>query len=133
MNGSVDETGTAPGGAKPVRDDGATIACPICGERFEPGGRKRFCGTPCRQAAFRHRNAAPVEPVVAKPDTVYECPRCEARYLGTQRCEVCNLWCQRLGPGGPCPTCDEPVALSDLFSPQQLARRRGVTTKAKRR
>ena len=45
---------------------------------------------------------------------VYECPQCETRYLGTQRCEDCNTWCRRLGPGGTCPHCDELVAHTDL-------------------
>jgi hypothetical protein len=110
----------AQGSATSVRDDSATITCPICGERFEPEAKKRFCGTPCRQAAWRRRNAAPVEPVVAKPDTVYACPICDGRFIGVQRCDECNAWCRRLGPGGTCPNCDEPVALSDLLTPEQL-------------
>lgn len=61
----------------------------------------------------------PAQP--AKADTVYECPECEARYLGSQRCEDCNCWCRRLGPGGPCPHCDELVVLSDFLGPDQLA------------
>lgn len=59
--------------------------------------------------------------VPAKADTVYECPECEARYLGTQRCEDCNRWCRRLGPGGPCPHCDDLVVLADFLRPDQLA------------
>jgi hypothetical protein len=59
--------------------------------------------------------------VPAKTDTVYECPECEARYLGAQRCEDCNRWCRRLGPGGPCPHCDELVVLADFLRPDQLA------------
>jgi hypothetical protein len=46
---------------------------------------------------------------------VYECPVCGARFLGEQRCPDCNVFCRRLGPGGPCPHCDEPVALADLL------------------
>ena len=114
----------------PVRDDGATT-CPVCCKEFEPQGKQRFCGTPCRQAAWRRQNAASAEPVVAKPDTVYSCPRCDARYIGVQRCEDCNVFCIRLGPGGPCPNCDEPVALSDLFRPDQLRPR--ATKKTGRR
>jgi hypothetical protein len=116
----VEEPTAAREPAIPVRDDGATIACPVCGGQFEPEGKKRFCGTTCRQAAWRRRNAAPVDPVVAKPDTVYACPICEARFIGVQRCEECNVWCRRLGPGGACPSCDEPVALSDLLTKEQL-------------
>jgi len=65
--------------------------------------------------------AAPRPVLPAKADTVYECPECEARYLGAQRCEDCNRWCRRLGPGGPCPHCDELVTVADLVSPAQLA------------
>jgi hypothetical protein len=46
---------------------------------------------------------------------VYEGPVCGARFLGEQRCPDCNVFCRRLGPGGPCPHCDEPVALADLL------------------
>ena len=115
-----------------VRDDSATITCPVCGVGFQPLGRQRFCGTPCRQAAWRRQRAAPVEPIVAKSDTVYECENCGSRYLGIQRCEDCNTWCRKLGPGGLCPCCDEPVAVSDLLAPEQLAGK-PPTTKIRRR
>lgn len=104
-----------------VRDDTATTACPVCGNAFEPEGRQRFCSTGCRQTAWRRQRSAPAEPVVARTDTVYACPSCDARFLGQQRCDDCNTWCRRLGPGGPCPCCDEPVAISDLFNLDQLA------------
>jgi hypothetical protein len=111
----------------PVSDDGATTPCPVCGTAFRPSGRQRFCSTGCRQAAFRRKLAAPRAPVVAKSATVYACPQCEARYLGEQRCEDCNSWCRRLGPGALCPACDEPVAMSDLFTKDQLAKDAAVT------
>ena len=104
-----------------VRDDTATTACPVCRAAFEPEGRQRFCSTPCRQIAWRRRRSAPVEPVVARSDTVYLFPSCDARYLGSQRCDECNTWCRRLGPGALCPCCDEPVAVADLLTPDQLA------------
>jgi len=107
----------------PVRDDTATTTCPVCGAGFEPAGRQRFCSTMCRQAAWRTKQRAPIEPIVARADTVYVCPDCDTRYLGTQRCEDCNTFCTRLGPGGPCPHCDDPVAISDLFDNKQLAAR----------
>jgi ssDNA-binding Zn-finger/Zn-ribbon topoisomerase 1 len=107
----------------PYRNDGVTIAtgvtvsCPRCGQPFTPVGRQRFCAAACRQAAWRrqHSEAAPSLPTRApRPATVYECPGCGARFLGEQRCPDCNVFCRRVGPGGPCPHCDEPVALSDL-------------------
>lgn len=101
----------------PVRDDAATITCPVCGACFVPQGRQRCCTTTCRQKAWRRRRAAPVVPAtVAKSATVYECGSCGNRFLGTQRCEECNTWARRVGPGGSCPSCDEPVAISDFFS-----------------
>ena len=46
--------------------------------------------------------------------SVYECPRCEERYLGGRRCPNCNLMCRRLGLGGECPHCAELVLVADL-------------------
>jgi hypothetical protein len=116
----------------PVRDDAATMTCPVCGAAFAPSGRRRHCSTACRQAAWRRRNAAPVEPLVAKPGTVYECPTCEARYLGEQRCEDCNTFARRLGPGGPCPCCDEPVAVSELLGTEHFTVRPSANTTGRR-
>ncbi|MHB8431750.1 MAG: hypothetical protein ACYDDZ_14715 [Acidimicrobiales bacterium] len=104
-----------------VRDEAATTACPVCGTAFVPIGRQKFCSTGCRQAGWRVGRRAPVEPMVARSSTVYECPTCEARYFGEQRCEECNTWCRRVGPGALCPHCDGPVAITDLFSAEQLA------------
>lgn len=105
-----------------LRDEAATKPCPVCAKTFEPEGRQRFCSTACRQSAWRRRRAAPFEPVVAPAEVVYECGACEARYLGERRCPDCNRWCARVGPGGPCPHCYEPVAIGDLLSPAQFAR-----------
>ena len=71
----------------------------------------------------------PTQP--AKIDTVYECPQCQARYLGSQRCEDCNTWCRRLGPGGPCPHCDDLVAVTDLVADNQYCA--GANSSAKSR
>ena len=115
----------------PVRDDTATTATPClrCGVAFDRLGRQRFCSTACRQSAWRQRRAAPIEPIVAKADVVYECADCEARYLGDQRCELCNRWCRRVGPGGDCPHCGDPVAITDILSPEQLVQPRSTTSK----
>jgi ssDNA-binding Zn-finger/Zn-ribbon topoisomerase 1 len=114
----------------PYRNDGVTmpaapatrptVPCPRCGQRFTPVGRQRFCSPACRQAAWRRRHPAPVPALPARtprPATVYECPGCGARLLGEQRCPDCNVFCRRLGLGGRCPHCDEPVALADLLGP----------------
>jgi hypothetical protein len=115
----------------PSRNDGVTMAsanCPTCGQGFRPSGRRRFCSDACRQAAWRRRQttpapAAPVLPPRGAPDAaratvVYECPACGARLLGQQRCPDCNVFCRRVGPGGRCPHCDEPVAAADLITPE---------------
>ena len=52
--------------------------------------------------------------------TVYECPICEARFLGEQRCPDCHVFCRRLGPGGSCPHCDDPVTLTDLLDLEEV-------------
>jgi hypothetical protein len=104
----------------PVRDDTATTTCGSCGRLLERLGRQRFCSTTCRQAAWRRKRSAPTQPTVGKADTVYACDDCDTRYLGQQRCAECNRWCRRIGPGGPCPCCHEPVAIADLFTDDQL-------------
>jgi hypothetical protein len=52
----------------------------------------------------------------ARQATIYQCPECDERYLGQQRCDDCGTFCRRIGPGGPCPHCDEPVAINDLIT-----------------
>jgi len=103
----------------PLPNDGVTIACPICGHTFVPVGRQRYCSDVCRQAAWRRRQ--PTAPSVVPPPapsqvalTVYECPACEVRLYGQQRCPDCQIFARRLGLGGLCPHCDEPVTLVDL-------------------
>jgi ssDNA-binding Zn-finger/Zn-ribbon topoisomerase 1 len=103
---------------RPSRDDPVTIPCPRCGQRFVAVGRQRYCSAACRQAGWRQRHPTPLPllptrgPRVA---TVYECVECGTRYLGEQRCPDCQRFCRRLGPGGACPHCEEPVALADLL------------------
>ena len=45
---------------------------------------------------------------------VYECPHCEERYLAERRCPDCQLCTRRLGRGGNCPHCQEPLAIAEL-------------------
>lgn len=104
----------------PVRDDAATTPCPVCGAAFAPQGRQRYCSTACRQGAWRRRREAPTAPLPAKPSTIYECDSCGTRALGEQYCEDCRTFMRRAGPGGPCPHCDELVALQDIISENQL-------------
>jgi hypothetical protein len=106
----------------PSGDDPATLCCPMCGRRFTPVGRGRYCSSYCRKKAWRRRHQpAPVPVVVPGPGvprraiTVYECASCGARALGEQRCEECRVFMAKVGLGGQCPECGEPVAISDLF------------------
>jgi hypothetical protein len=46
--------------------------------------------------------------------TVYECPICQIRALGEQRCAECNTFTRRLGLGGNCLECDAIILLTDL-------------------
>lgn len=114
-----------------VRDDAATT-CPVCRSIFEPLGRQRFCSTACRQSAWRSKRGAPVDPVVARSEVVYACPTCDARYLGRQRCDDCNTWCRRLGPGAECPCCGEPISIMDLFNADQLDQKPSVKSNRRR-
>lgn len=103
--------------ARPLRNDGLTMSCPICQQPFRPLGRRRYCSDRCRQAAWRSRHPGPVPEVPRRTPrvaTIYECGTCEARYLGEQWCPACQRPCRRVGPGGACPHCDGPVALADL-------------------
>ena len=102
----------------PSRNVAVTIPCSICAQPFTPVGRQQVCSAACRQALFRRRHAAPLPDIprrVARAATIYECPSCDARYLGEQRCPDCRVFCRRVGPGGLCPHCDKPVALADLL------------------
>jgi hypothetical protein len=101
-----------------ARNDRPVTPCPLCGQPFTPVGRQQVCSAACRQARWRRSHPSPPPAIPARtsrPTTVYECPACETRYLGTQRCPDCGVFCRRVGPGGCCPHCDEPVALADLL------------------
>lgn len=114
---------TAGGGHDPgrvsVRNDTATTVCGWCANRFTPAGRQHWCSDRCRQAAWRNRQRTPRPSgvVIIKGDIIYECPQCETRYLNERRCADCNSWCRNIGPGGPCPHCDEPVTITDISNP----------------
>lgn len=105
----------------PLRHDAVTIPCPRCGRPFVPAGKRRYCSDACKAAAYRRRQHI-VAPVVLprarprKPITVYECDDCATRALGEQRCDQCGTFMRRIGIGGHCPHCDEPVAVTDLLA-----------------
>jgi hypothetical protein len=105
--------------------------CTICQTNAVPA-RARYCSDACKQRAYRLRRAAVGSPMltdrIAPPrsrpartaHTVYECPACETRLLGEQRCPDCHVFCRRLGLGGSCPHCDEPILLAELLPPEVL-------------
>jgi len=96
--------------------------CPICDVLFT-SQRARYCSGACRMKALRRRRyfeaQPPVNPApVGQPEwqPVYECPDCGRRMLGDHRCPDCNHFGRRLGLGGLCPHCDQPVVLTDLVA-----------------
>lgn len=112
--------------AEPSRDASVTPAhCLLCGRPTPAGRARRWCSAACRQAAYRRRRPtlpavlpAPVPAARSRRDsTVYSCPTCDTRLLGEQRCPDCNTFANRLGPGGPCPHCDEIITILDLEQP----------------
>ena len=115
-------TGTArtPSDA-PWRDDDATVPCPVCARLFTPAGRARYCGDGCRKTAWRRRHQvlpAPVvvpAPIARRPVTVYQCAGCGTRSVGRQRCQDCGAFMARVGFGGCCPHCEQPVAVDELL------------------
>lgn len=104
----------------PLRDVGVTT-CGFCGQAL-PTGARLWCSSAHRQAAYRRRHQPALAPAALpaarsrKDATVYECEGCGERFIGTQRCETCNLFARRIGAGGSCPHCDEPVAVTELMA-----------------
>jgi hypothetical protein len=115
----------------PVRYGSRYGSCPIC-QATLTSARARYCSDACKQRAYRLRQAdtAPVDLDALTADlrarrslaahTVYECPTCEVRLLGEQRCPDCHVFCRRLGLGGTCPHCDEPVTLAELLTIEEV-------------
>lgn len=105
----------------PSSNDTVTIPCPVCATPFVPAGKRRYCRDACRVAAHRRRtrvehDTAPVPaPRPRRPVTVYECDSCGVRLLGEQRCDDCGTFMRRVGIGGHCPCCEEPVAIDELL------------------
>lgn len=112
---------TAPTNPDPSRDDHETMTCPVCHTEFTPIGRQSFCTTACRKTAFRRRHQDPATTITIpaarrrREHTIYECPDCGQQLLGEQRCEDCGRFARSVGVGGPCPHCDELVAVRDLL------------------
>jgi hypothetical protein len=106
----------------PSRNDAVTIPCPQCGTAFTPTGKRLYCRDACRVAAHRRRrhptdNATTIPPATPRrPITVYQCDSCGTRLLGEQRCDDCGTFMKRVGIGGTCPCCDEPITIDELLA-----------------
>ena len=105
----------------PSRNGSVTGGCGACGAPLPPGrSDRRYCSDNCRQAGHRRRHASPAEPPSLpprrprRPVTVYECDGCGARTLGEQYCDECRTFMRRVGVGGCCPACSEPIAYQEL-------------------
>ena len=109
-------------------------SCPVCQATLS-SPRARYCSDACTQRAYRLRqtDATPLDLDALTAElrsrralvahTVYECPTCEARFLGEQRCPDCHIFCRRLGLGGLCPHCDDPVTLAELLGIEEVVQR----------
>jgi hypothetical protein len=51
--------------------------------------------------------------------TVYECGGCGLRAVGERRCADCSTFMRRVGAGGACPHCDEPITVAELFGREE--------------
>jgi life-span regulatory factor Ecl1 len=109
--------------------EGVTTTCPVCQRQFTPVGRRAYCSEACRVAAYRRRRDAERPPVVLptatprRPITVYECDGCGVRAVGEQRCPDCTTFMRRIGIGGCCPRCNDPVAVTELLGEEVIAGR----------
>ncbi len=106
------------------RADTLRRCCPSCSALSSPSGRQVYCTPACRQKAYRDRSTTsdlhslvPTPPRRSRREvTVYQCPDCDQPYLGEQWCPDCQRPCLRLGYGGNCPHCDEPVSIDQLLA-----------------
>ena len=117
------------GGALPTTS--TDRRCSIC-QVGRVSARARYCSDACKQHAYRLRQPSLTLPALDAvtadlrrrqtlvAHTIYECPSCETRLLGEQRCPDCHVFCRRLGLGGSCPHCDEPILLAELLPPEVL-------------
>jgi hypothetical protein len=116
VNARADDLVTAP--------EPPLARCADCGHPFPRRGRARFCSQRCRQRAHRGRLAEPAVRGLTQSAlrartrrlSVYECPQCQERYLGEQRCPSCGVFGRSLGYGLACPVCRDTIVLNELLS-----------------
>lgn len=105
---------------------GAEPRCSVCRASL-PSRRAHYCSAACKQCAYRLRqvdvSAADADLLTTElkrlgdlvAHTIYECPDCGERFVAEQRCPDCHQFCRKLGLGGCCPDCQQPVLLAELL------------------
>lgn len=111
---------------QPSHAASSSLTCLVCGTALTIR-QQRYCTRACQQHAYRVRHQPPVPLDLPRlrvelqrqrkllQRTVYECPTCQTRALGEQRCADCNTFTRRIGLGGNCPECDAVILLIDLI------------------
>jgi hypothetical protein len=99
--------------------------CPGCQHYFTAPGGRTHCTPACKTADWRRQNTDRPAPHQDDdpPTDVYECVRCERRYQLHQRTApycACGSELRRLGIGGHCPCCNQPVAAIELLDNQEV-------------
>ncbi len=97
--------------------------CAVCTAPLPAGRPRTTCSDRCRQAAWRRRHQPATDRTpqplpdarTRKAGTVYECPACDAKALGQQRCD-CGSFMRRLGRGALSPCCGEPITVEELLA-----------------
>jgi hypothetical protein len=120
---------TAEPSREPSRTASSSPTCLVCGVALSTP-QQRYCTRACQQHAYRLRHQRPAHldlPLLRAKlkrqqtllqHTVYECPTCDTRAIGEQRCAECNTFTRRIGLGGSCPECDTVILLTDLIGQQ---------------
>ena len=95
----------------PARYASARSPPPAGNATAQTGAARPRSGAATRTSPARPPSR-PHGPAANKPST--NAPTATSACLGEQRCPDCATFARRIGPGGPCPHCDEPVAITDL-------------------
>ena len=104
-----------------MSNDSVTITCPVCQRPFTPQGKRRWCSEGCRVAAWRRRRQQagpaitlpPARP--RRPITVTSATAAPPAPWDSNAATNAAPSCAKLQLGGPCPHCDEPVAVTELL------------------
>ena len=111
---------------QPSHTASASSTCLVCGAALSTR-QQRYCTRACQQHAYRARHQQPVPLDLLRlraelqrqrrllEHTVYECPTCQTRTVGEQRCAECNTFTRRIGLGGNCPECDAVILITNLI------------------